>query len=354
MIDSFDANDPLRVVILQAEGEDTDSLRLIHADRGFEEAWRVPTLLEAALEAALRGTRLSLDLRVGPDDEFSRVRFLPVGGLRVALVIEPSSEEERDPRELEHKLRARTKLLEEANRRLSAKSAELERRNRELDRFAYAASHDLRAPLRSIELLARWIGEDAAEHLPDASKEHLATLKGRIERMDALLRGLLDYSRAARLPSTFERVDLGPLVRRCIELIGPPSGFEFIVAEDLPSIQSVPQALERVFMNLLDNSVKHHHRDSGRVSVSWRPAPKEGFIEFTVEDDGPGVDPRYHARMLEMFQTLRPRDEVEGAGIGLALVRRVVESAGGRLSLDSAAGQGMRVRFTWPRSGLVG
>jgi signal transduction histidine kinase len=233
--------------------------------------------------------------------------------------------------------------------RVAERTAELERSNRELDRFAYVASHDLRSPLRAINNLANWITEDAADVLPEASQVHLAKLRGRVKRMDALLNDLLDYSRAGRHHHSPERVDTASLIRSVVEMLAPPPGFVVNVAGTLPMLIAERIPLETVFRNLIDNAIKHHnHPGGGCVHIS---AQDQGqLVEFTVADNGSGIDPAFHGRIFEIFQTLQPRDQVEGSGIGLSIVKRHVESRGGAIWVDSRAAAGATFHFTWPKT----
>jgi signal transduction histidine kinase len=113
-------------------------------------------------------------------------------------------------------------------------------------------------------------------------------------------------------------------------------------------VRSERPPLETVFRNLIENAVKHHHRPAqGRVVIAAQAAGD--FVEFTVADDGPGIEPEYHERVFDVFQTLRPRDELEGSGMGLAIVKKLVESYGGTITVESTGEQGSTFRFTWPR-----
>ena len=240
--------------------------------------------------------------------------------------------------------------------RVRDRTAELERSNRELDQFAYVASHDLKAPLRAIALLAEWITEDAAPLLPPASLAHLAKLNGRVRRLDKLLSDLLDYSRAGRVNSDPEQVDTRQLVKSTVDLLNLPPGFTVLVEESLPTIYTVRVPLETVFRNLIQNAYKHHdHPERGCVSISAAPVSVEHgagehgpVFEFAVADNGPGIAPEYHERVFKLFQTLQPRDKVEGSGMGLSVVKKTVESRGGTVRLVSQAGSGATFYFTWP------
>lgn len=223
---------------------------------------------------------------------------------------------------------------------------ELSRANIELERFAYVASHDLKAPLRAIENLSTWVEEDLGDKLEGPSREHMDLLRGRVGRMEALLDGLLAYSRAGRLRAKPEPVDVAELLRNISDLLGPPEGFAIDVRGDLPRFETARAPLQQVLLNLITNAIKHHDRPNGRVEVAV--GDKDPFYEFRVADDGPGIPPEFFGKVFEMFQTLKSRDEVEGSGMGLAIVKKVVEGCGGRVAVESA-GRGTTFRFTWPR-----
>jgi signal transduction histidine kinase len=255
----------------------------------------------------------------------------------------------RQRQDAEHALRELNRTLED---RVAARTMELEERNQELDQFVYTASHDLRSPLRAIHHLASWIHEDAAALLPAASRVHLDKLQGRVLRLERMLDDLLAYSRAGRSHYPTEWVNLTTLVQETIELLAPPPGMMISTFSrpDLVLTERVP--LEIVLRNLVGNAIKHHDRpDEGRITIGL--AEEARWLVFSITDDGPGIDPAEQARIFQLFQTLRPRDEVEGSGMGLALVKKTVESRGGQVTVASAVGQGATFRFYWPK-GLTG
>jgi signal transduction histidine kinase len=177
--------------------------------------------------------------------------------------------------------------------------------------------------------------------------EQMRLLRGRVHRMEALINGILDYSRAGRVRGRAEPVDTGRLLTECIELLAPPPGATLEVAPGMPTVLSERVPLQQAFLNLLGNALKHARRADVRVQVGVREAGN--FWEFSVSDNGPGIPPEYHERIWGLFQTLQARDEVEGTGIGLSVVKKSVEARGGRAWVESVPGQGATFRFTWPK-----
>ncbi len=231
---------------------------------------------------------------------------------------------------------------------MKRKSEELERSNADLERFASAASHDLLAPLRRLSQLAAWIEEDLPAERPEGVSRHMSNMREQIVRMETLVGDLLRYSRATKSTGGDERVDTADLVRGIRELLAPPESFSIVAEPPMPVFETAKAPLEQVLRNLIGNAIKHHRGTEGRVVVTARDVGSS--YEFAVEDDGPGIPEMYHRKVFEMFQKLRPREEVEGSGIGLPLVRRIVERYGGRISLDSEEGRGATFRFTWPKT----
>ena len=251
-------------------------------------------------------------------------------------------------RQSNEELRSALKAAEDSRQAAEEAASAMAEAYRQLDQFAYVASHDLKAPLRGIANLAQWIQDDAADELSGDSAEHLRLLQGRVQRMESLIDGILAYSRAGRLTAAAEKVDTGALVREVIDLVAPPDGVTIFVADDLPTLETELLPLQQVFMNLIVNAVKYSHaeRPDATVRVEWRDTGEA--IEFTVIDNGPGIAPEFHERVWGIFQVLASRDKIEGTGVGLAVVKKVVESRGGRVSLDSTPGEGATFRFTWP------
>jgi PAS domain S-box-containing protein len=234
------------------------------------------------------------------------------------------------------------------DRRLVLQAQELKRQNEELEQFAYVASHDLKAPMRGIDNLVTWIEEDLTAVLTEDTRANMELLKTRVKRLESLLDDLLAYSRAGREDLVAEQVDAGALVAELATLVSPPQGLEVKAVPGLPVLHTPRAALTQALQNLISNAIKHHdHPSSGHVLVEARQSG--AMIEFIVTDDGPGIPKQFRSRVFGMFQTLRPRDEVEGSGMGLAIVKKLVERHGGSIWLtEGPDGVGLAVHFTWP------
>jgi signal transduction histidine kinase len=252
------------------------------------------------------------------------------------------NKEVAERRRAEHALQMLNITLEH---RVARRAAEAERRARDLEQFAYVASHDLKAPLRGIANLAGWLKEDLHDKLGPDTAEQLDLLTDRVARMHALVEGLLAYSRIGRAEPTAAEVDTARLVADTVDSLAPPPGFRVEVARGMPTLVTDPLHLGQVFANLIGNAIVHHDRDRGRIRVTGREL--DDGCEFQVSDDGPGIPPEYQEKVFLMFQTLAVRDFGANTGIGLALVKKLVEEHGGTIRLKSGPGRGSRFVFTW-------
>jgi len=225
---------------------------------------------------------------------------------------------------------------------------QLERSNAELDEFAYVASHDLRSPLQAVKNLANWIRDDNAEKLPEESVRHIELMHQRIRRMECLLDDLLQYSRVGRMHQSVDDVDVAELLDSIVDSLPRPEAMQVKVEPGMPVMRTLTAPLDLMLRNLIQNAIKHHDREEGRITISCQDAGD--FVRFSVEDDGPGIAAEYHQRIFKMFETLRPRDDVEGSGMGLAIVQKTMENVGGSISLESQPGQGATFSFTWPKN----
>lgn len=224
---------------------------------------------------------------------------------------------------------------------------ELESVNRELNDFAYVVSHDLKAPLRAIGSLANWLATDYAEKLGPEGQEQLDLLVGRVKRMHALIDGILQYSRVARSREERERVNLNYLLAEVVEMLGPPGQVNIRLENDLPSVIGEVTRLQQLFQNLLSNAIKFMDKPQGEIRIG--STALEDAWQIYVADNGPGIDAKHFGKIFQLFQTLTPRDEFESTGVGLALVKKIVELHSGKVWVESTVGQGSTFFFTLPK-----
>ncbi len=225
-------------------------------------------------------------------------------------------------------------------------AADLARSNADLEQFAYAASHDLRAPLRAIGHLSEWIAEDLAAGSHDNVQEHAGKLRAQVRRMETLIDDLLRYARAGREHGSVVEVNTSELVEELTALLAPPEGFTVTVEGEMPVIKTEKAPLEQVLRNLIGNAIKHHDRPHGKVVVSARSSGDR--YEFLVADDGPGIPAESRNEIFKMFEKLGLGKGVEGTGMGLALVKRIVESQHGSVWVEAPPMRGAVFHFTWP------
>ncbi|MGJ5180144.1 PAS domain S-box protein [Bradyrhizobium oligotrophicum] len=238
----------------------------------------------------------------------------------------------------------RRQFNERLEQQVAQRTAELEIANKELDDFAYAASHDLKAPLRVIDNASKWLEEDLAPHLTGENRMNMQLLRGRVRRLEKLLDDLLQFSRVGRDTAGTEVISGAELMDNVLVLVMPPASFDVIVGAGFGSIQVFRMPLQQIMMNLISNAIKHHDKAAGRIEITVED--RGSHHAFAVKDDGPGIPPQFHDRVFKMFQTLKPRDQVEGSGMGLAIVRKQIELSGGSISIESAEGRGTTFRFT--------
>lgn len=210
---------------------------------------------------------------------------------------------------------------------------QLRRSNRELEQFAYAAAHDMKTPLRAIEHLAEWTLEDAGDSLPENCRENLEKLLGRARRLARLQDDLLTYATAGHESAESTPVDLARLCRELHEMLDPGRRFRVDVIGAPASVAAPETPLRQILMNLLANAMRHHDRECGAIEITVHAL--RGRLHVSVSDDGPGIERRYHERVFGLFEKLRSRDAVEGSGLGLSLVVKLVECHGGTIRLHS-------------------
>ncbi|MEM8716086.1 MAG: ATP-binding protein, partial [Cyanobacteria bacterium P01_G01_bin.4] len=251
-----------------------------------------------------------------------------------------------DRKQTEVLLQRRAVELETINTMLLQTTALAEQRNQELDQFAYVTSHDLKAPLRAIANLSQWIEEDLDAVLTGETRYQMTLLRSRVKRMEALINGLLKYSRVGRMEEAPQRLKVSELLDEVLDMQEIPPEITVEIEGEMPVIVSERLPLQQVLANLIGNAVKHREHPEGEVRIS--ATRDRDVVIFAISDDGPGIAHEYHEKIFTIFQTLEARDKVESTGIGLSIVKKIVEARGGTITVKSQLGEGSTFAFTWP------
>lgn len=243
---------------------------------------------------------------------------------------------------------AAAKLIQQQHQALVTANVDLNRANKDMEQFAYVASHDLKAPLRAISNLACWVCEDLGDTLTGESLENMTLLRNRVSRLDTLLTDLLAYSRAGRGSNETQDINSGAVIKDLVDLQGVPDHVEVVLEDDLPVVHTNRVAFDLIIRNLLSNAVKHAGPTAARIEIAAQVHDSE--ITFSVTDDGPGILLEDHERIFELFTKLNTSEDVEGSGMGLSICRRAVDQIGGRIWIDSEITSGARFMFSIPNS----
>lgn len=349
----------MQVVALDARGriiDSCDTFLKISPLRGVD-AFRYFPLL-SGLDEIVLAMRPEDPPFVMPlmDFEFEEARYslnlefraLPGGGL--AWVITDNQDIRHKIAELQQdrneaaffleRIRIQERLLRDYTERLEAM-------NTRLDRFAYNVAHDLKSPLRAIQNLAEWIAEACEAQQYDELPEYLTLLRKRSARMETLIGGILDYSRAGHSHLPKQQVDVQQLLRDLMASEHPDATCTLDLIAPLPILLTQRPAITQVFSNLIGNAVKYAGQPGCHIEVSAEDLGQH--FRFHVRDNGPGIDPRNHERIFEIFNVLDNADTTYRSGIGLAIVKKLVEEAGCKVSVNSQLGEGATFSFTWPK-----
>jgi len=238
--------------------------------------------------------------------------------------------------------------LEKLNKDLESAVWELRRANKEVQEFAYITAHDLKTPLRGIGTLANWLSTDYADKFDDEGKKQVRLLVEKAKQMSALIDGILQYSRLGHGSPEKQQVDLNKALSQVITSIEPPENIHITVENELPVLMCDKTQIMQVFQNLLSNAVKYMDRSEGKIKVGC--VEQNGFWKFSVADNGPGIDEKYHKKIFKIFQTLSPQNRADSTGIGLSIVQKIIELNAGIVWVESEPGKGSAFFFTLPKS----
>ncbi len=319
----------------------SDGVGLFTVLAGLAAGWCIARSVSrpiTALTATLSGLALGQDEEIAGQDRNDEIGAMA----RAAKVFAARNQETK---QLLVAANQSAQAQAQLNLKLGQSLKELERRNEDLDSFSYSASHDLRAPLRSIALLAEWARADAGDALPEASVLHLSRLGDRVHRLEALLDGLLAYCRTGRTVDHCEDLELLSLIRETVDPFTDDASVSLEVRGENLCLSAPRVAVQKIVQNLVANAIEHHQGGAPSVEVTVEARGDEAVI--TVRDDGPGIPPALQERAFQIFQTLKPRDDHESSGIGLAIVQKLCEANGARVELQSDGKSGCAFHVFW-------
>jgi two-component system sensor kinase FixL len=239
------------------------------------------------------------------------------------------------------------KNLEKLNKDLESNIRELSRANKELEEFAYIAAHDLKTPLRGIGTLADWLVMDYTDKFDEEGKEQVKLINTRAKQMSVLIDRIQQYSKLGQSGQIKQRVDLNEVLSEVISIIAPPENIEVIVEDKLPVIVCERTHIVQIFQNLLSNAVKYMDKPKGQIKVGYNE--DDNFWKFSIADNGPGIQQKYFEKIFKIFQTLSPHKGIESTGIGLSIVKKLVELNNGGVWVESEVGRGSTFFFTLPK-----
>ncbi len=221
---------------------------------------------------------------------------------------------------------------------------ELEVQNVELSEYAHVVSHDLKSPLRSIDALTAWLEEDYSKYLDDGGKETITLIRSNVEKMDSLITGILEYSTIDKNNYQPYKVELNSLLKELISFIEIPKSFEVHIEANLPTVLGDKHRLQQLFQNIIVNAVKYNDKEVGIIDIGC--VDVGSYYEFYIRDNGKGIKKDYLEKVFKAFFRLEVENNHNSIGIGLSVVKKIVELYHGRIWVNSEVGVGTTFYFT--------
>jgi len=235
--------------------------------------------------------------------------------------------------------------IQERTRDLENRAKELLRKNKDLEEFAYVVSHDLKRPLRNIYTLTDWLTDEDEYEFNEEANQSLRLIKEQVTQMDLLVEGILNYSLQIDKEQISNTVDAQTLVTR-IMTVNSSENVIITLKDQLPRVSFNESQLLQIFQNLIQNAIKHNDKELVEIHIGYKKVAKAHH--FSIQDNGPGIDKKYHEKIFELFQKLQVNKEIDSIGIGLALVKKIIERNGGTIHVESKLGKGTTFIFTIP------
>ena len=220
--------------------------------------------------------------------------------------------------------------------------SDLELKNQELRDYAHMVSHDLKSPLRSIDALTAWLKSDYDNKIDDAGKESLKLIRNNVEKMDTLIKGILEYSTIGKNQLDRYNVDINRLITDIVDIINIPDSITVEKKGQLPVVKGNKYRLQQLFQNIIDNAIHYNDKASGLIEIGVED--RDNFWEFYIKDNGKGIDEAYFDKIFKTFQKLE--NNTQSTGIGLSIVKKIVDLYGGKVWLTSKVGSGTTFFFT--------
>ncbi len=276
------------------------------------------------------------------------IYYLKIRSVQTQQIVLQAKVEERTRELLQvnEKLKKQHKEIREQKEILEIQKDKISLVNKSLEEFSYVVSHDLKAPLRGIRQLSHWLAQDFHESLNEDGREIIRLLTRRVDKMSKLIEGILQYSRVGKKTVYIQKIDLNKLVKDTIDMISPPEHINIEIKQSLPLLNADITQMEQVFLNLISNAVKFIDKPKGEIVINC--VNKKNYYEFSISDNGIGIEEKYYEKIFGVFQTLNLQRENLDTGIGLTIVKKIIEMWGGKIWLQSVPGQGSTFFFTIP------